>query len=299
MTRHAAAPRDHGTAARLVLDDRTGRPVFVSAARAARPVSTADDCPFCPGGTEARDRPAAPFAFRNRWPALPSGHCWVAVHSADHDTDLAGMTTGEVRAVLEMWTRLTGQLLDRPDVATALVFENRGPEAGATVGHPHSQVFGLPTTPAALARTTADCPSCAPDEEARTVARTRSWRLVVPRAPLAPFAVRLVPARHATRLADLTDAEHEELAGLLGTAVRALDGVCSQTMPYHLWVSQSGRTDPDLHLCVDLVGLLRGPGLLRRTGAAELATGIAFTPMDPSHAAELLRRHTAPNGEQE
>ena len=45
----------------------------------------------------------------------------------------------------------TAALGARDDVDYVLVFENRGPEVGATIAHPHGQIYAYPTVPAGAA----------------------------------------------------------------------------------------------------------------------------------------------------
>lgn len=273
---------------RLVVDDRTGRNVFVAEDRAARAAGDGA-CPFCPGGREVPGGARAPFAFPNRWPALPSGECTVVVHSDGHDHDFTTMSVEEIQQVVELWAVTRGQMLASSEVSTVLVFENRGAHAGATVEHAHSQVFGLPITPRSLKAPDGPCPSCAPVDPGLVVLDRGCWITAVPEAPLAPFSLRITPRRHVGALDELIGPEREALAESIQTSVRTMDRLFNQQMPYHLWVSQAGRVNPPLHLCVDIVGLLRTSGQLRILGAAETATGLAFTPMDPRTGADRLR----------
>ena len=56
---------------------------------------------------------------------------------------LATIGAAAVRRVIDLWAERTTELLARPEVRTVLVFENRGPEVGATIPHPHGQIYGL------------------------------------------------------------------------------------------------------------------------------------------------------------
>jgi len=50
----------------------------------------------------------------------------------------------QVRRVVGLWAERTTALLARPEVEYVLVFENRGREVGATIDHPHGQIYGYP-----------------------------------------------------------------------------------------------------------------------------------------------------------
>ncbi|MFE0258069.1 hypothetical protein [Streptomyces sp. NPDC059010] len=273
-----------------VTDPITARVGFTSGRRSARPQSGADDCPFCPGGTECPDS-FTTWAFPNRWPAIGPGRCEVMVHSPEHTLDFAGMTRTQIRAVVDMWGERSRLMAARPDVRCALVFENRGAEAGATVAHPHSQLFGLPLVPELLGaeRTVSrdTCAVCAPGPERLLVRADAHWITRVPQAPPAPYSLRLSSTRHVASIDELTDAERDGLADALGSAVRGLDAVFARPMPYQLWLHQTAEAGG--HITVTLAGLLRSANRLRIPGAAELATGLAFTPVDPVAAADALR----------
>ena len=75
----------------------------------------------------------------------------------------------QVRKVVDLWAERTTALLARPEIEYVLVFENRGREVGATIDHPHGQIYGYPFVPP---RPPARCgtPTAAP----RCAARSRS-----------------------------------------------------------------------------------------------------------------------------
>lgn len=272
----------------MVSDEWSGRCVYITPGRQSR--AAAPGCPFCPGGLEADPSRSPPYAFPNRWPALPSGRCEVVVHAADHGGDFAALSLIEVRRVIDVWAHRSRSLLESPQVRYVLVFENRGEAAGATVAHPHSQIFGLPRPPhESTWPSTVACPGCRAGHASLAVLDAEGWRTEVPSAPLAPYCLRLAPTRHAAYLADLSADERLGLAGALIDAVRRLDAVFAVPMPYHLWIEQA---HPDAHLAVNVVGLRCAPDRLRILGAAEMATGLFFTPLAPEEAASRLRAAT-------
>jgi len=281
---------------RVVVDGVSTRAVVVSDRRGERPNLADGDCPLCLGGAESPQQSVGPYAFANRWPALGPGRCEVVAYSSDHDADLGRLSHLETAAVVDLWAARTVALASLPEVARVLVFENRGAEAGATVAHPHSQLFALPPgalpiDPAAPVAEGADCPLCAPADADRLVESADDWTTEVPAAPLSPYAVRISPRRHVGTLADLTSVERQALARALCRAVARMDNLFSLPMPYHLWIGQA----PDTHLRVDIVGLRRSASALRVLGAAEMATGLFFSPIAPRTAAATLRATAAGN----
>ena len=155
----------------LRLDALTGEWVNIVGHRQGRPNLPEGSCPFCVGGLEAPDAYDVRW-FENRWPAyapgapldlnrataegatrVPAvGACEVVLFSPRHDQSLSTLTLEQVRAVVDLWADRTEALLARPEVEYVLVFENRGQEVGATIDHPHGQIYAYPFVPPAPAR---------------------------------------------------------------------------------------------------------------------------------------------------
>ena len=51
------------------------------------------------------------------------------------------------RRVIDLWAERTAALGARDDVEYVLVFENRGAEVGATITHPHGQIYAFDFVP--------------------------------------------------------------------------------------------------------------------------------------------------------
>jgi UDPglucose--hexose-1-phosphate uridylyltransferase len=49
--------------------------------------------------------------------------------------------------VVDLWTERTAALGAAPDVDYVLIFENRGPAVGATITHPHGQIYAFDHVP--------------------------------------------------------------------------------------------------------------------------------------------------------
>lgn len=269
----------------LVTDDLTGRLVYVAENRVSRPDTSDANCPFCPGGRESLNA-TGPYAFPNRWPPVEHGRCEVIVYGPDHNRDLARLSPIEVRDVVDIWTDRSTMQWRMPDTHCVLVFENRGPEAGATIAHPHGQLFGLPfVPPLCSAPATGACLACRDTDPELLIEVVGDWAVTVPPASPSPYSLRLIPARHVSRLDQLAPTERSGLAAALGCAVRRLDALFSRPMPYHLWIPQLNIG----HLTVTIEGLLRDATRLRVIGAAEMATGVSFSPLSPQRAAAALR----------
>jgi Galactose-1-phosphate uridylyltransferase len=221
------------------LDRLTATWIAVSPARNTRLGDRASDgtirrsgdavaCLFCPGG------PELPFSyeaavFENRFPSLvaapppvaadprisPSqGRCEVVLYTERHDGSLATLDPGELARLLAIWRDRSDELWADPRHRYVMVFENRGPLVGATISHPHGQVYAFDHVPPlisaraeALARHREDtgrCLSCdvvADDLAApeRTIASSEAFTVGVPFAARFPFEVHVRARRSAER----------------------------------------------------------------------------------------------------
>ena len=90
--------------------------------------------------------------FPNRWPAMPDGRCEVILYTPDHDATFWSLGPEAVRKVVDLWAERSERLGAREDISYVLVFENRGAEVGATITHPHGQIYAFDFVPEAPLR---------------------------------------------------------------------------------------------------------------------------------------------------
>jgi UDPglucose--hexose-1-phosphate uridylyltransferase len=279
------------------VDPLTGAVVVVAGGRQGRPdLSAATDragCPFCPGGLEAPE-PYTTRWFPNRWPSLPDGRAELLLYTPDHDAALWSLGAEGATAVVGLWAERTAAQGARPDVSYVLAFENRGPAVGATVPHPHGQLYAFSFVPEAAGRELAGsaCPLCEPPADERLVAVAGGWRAEVPFAPAWPFELRLSPSAHVPDLPALDGEGRRDLAAVLIDALARLDQLFDAAMPYMLWWHQrptDGGHWPQAHVHAHVAPLWRSPGTTRFVAAGELGSGVFFDPVVPEEAAARLR----------
>jgi UDPglucose--hexose-1-phosphate uridylyltransferase len=292
--------------------------------RQVRPNLPRDDCPFCPGGLEAPD-PYVVRWFENRWPALTAGAaldvvaaeasglthvpavgaCEVVLFSPEHAQSLAGLGVAGVRKVVDVWAQRTEALLARPDIEYVLVFENRGREVGATIDHPHGQIYWYPFVPPAPAREARlarehGCAICAETrDEARTGERVvyddGAWMAWVPYASGYAYGLRIAPRTHHPSIPALGDDDRDSLAALLADVLARYDRLWpapepNYRFPYLLWFHQATAAGGDeWHLHAHVAPPLRAPGVQRYVASGELGSGTLSNPVVPEDAAKALR----------
>jgi UDPglucose--hexose-1-phosphate uridylyltransferase len=147
----------------------SGKLSIVAPARASRPAdaagrdATAPPCPFC-AGNEARTPPevdalrppgSAPDGpgwrvrvVPNKYPALVGRH-EVIVHSPVHEAELEDLGNAALAEVLGMWQRRIAAQLEGGAAAVTLI-GNIGAGSGASLEHPHEQLFATPVVPSLL-----------------------------------------------------------------------------------------------------------------------------------------------------
>lgn len=283
-------------------DALTGEWVGIAGARQGRPNRPREKCPFCVGGLEAPEQYEV-RAFPNRWPMFAPGdpveHAGevvpargaseVVLYSPEHGASLASLGAAQVRKVVDLWAERTDVLLARPEVAYVLVFENRGADAGATIPHPHGQIYAFPFVPPVPGREAEiaardGCALCRPSRPKLTVREDRGWRVSVPFASAYPYGLLLAPERHVPSLSDLEDVERDGLAAALVDGLARLDRLFARPFPYMLWVHHG------VHVHVHVATPRRTADTLRYVAAGEVGSGTLMNPVVPEEAAEALRR---------
>ncbi len=286
----ATCPTDQSSGDTRV-DSYLGTVVHVVGTRQARPNLPSSGCPFCPGGLEA----PAPYDvrwFRNRWPAMAGERCEVVLYTSEHDATFSSLGVDGAVRVLDLWAERCTELGGRNDVDYVLVFENRGPEVGATIAHPHGQIYAYDHVPARQRKLLEAGwqPDHAPGE--RLVADGGDWSAWVPCASTYPIAVTVAPRTRVPDLASLDSVGRRGLAKLLVDVLGRLDRLFDQPLPYMMWLNQGPTTGADWPTAwfnIEIVSPWRNAGTARFIAAAEVACDEYFNPVIPEMIAEQLR----------
>lgn len=282
-------------------DPLTGEPVVVVRSRQDRPNRPSRGCPFCPGGLEAPE-PYLVRWFVNRWPPLADDRCEVVLFSPEHDASLGSLEEPQLNRVIELWAERTEALAARPDVAYVLLFENRGAEVGATISHPHGQIYAFAEVPPVPHRELLrdGCSICeelggkerwGASHRRRLIAEAEGWQAWTTWAPSWPFELLIAPEEH---LPDLPAAarSYAGLAKVLKASLSSLDLLFDAPIPYMLWCHQRPAhigTWATAHLHFHVAPAWRERGVMRYVASGELGSGVISNPVDPEDAAQRLR----------
>lgn len=266
--------------------------VHVVRARQGRPNLPSAGCPFCVGGLEAPD-PYEVRAFPNRWPALGAGRCEVVLYTPDHDATFSSLGTSGARRVIDLWADRTTALRAEEGVQFVLVFENRGPEVGATIAHPHGQIYAFDHVPSRPARRLAGGwrPDPAPGD--RLVLAHEGWQVVAQHAPVFPISLSIEPLARIVDLPAMAGADRDALAHVLVDLLGRLDRLYDRPLPYMMWLHQApsggARVDGEPWFQIEIVSPWRSAGVPRYIAAAEVACEEYFNPVAPDDVAARLR----------
>jgi UDPglucose--hexose-1-phosphate uridylyltransferase len=312
--------------------------VIIATERARRPMDFAPEvllpngpegCPFCPGH-EDRTPPelfrsggsdGGPWTVRvvpNKFPAL---HADVEVHSAgegiydrmdgvgahevviespDHFTGLGTLPVTHVGEVLVAYRERLLALRKDTRLEYVLIFKNHGVAAGASLGHPHSQLIATPILPELVAeelqgairyfRMKERCVWCdivrqERRDGSRLVLEDDGFIAVAPYASRFPYETWILPTAHQASFEGLMPDEVDAFARLLRELVGRLGRLFADP-PYNfaLHTAPLRDTDPEhFHWHLELM-----PKLTRLAGF-ELGTGFFINPTPPEDAARFLR----------
>ena len=303
------------------LDALTGEWIIVTPQRNVRPndPEPVDDkeraCPICPGGIEL------PFAyeaavFENRFPSLlaepplppvvagetasAGGRCEVVVYTSRHGVSFGALTPNELGRLLAIWTDRSRELWADDRHEFVLAFENRGTDAGATLSHPHGQIFAFDHLPPIAKKKLAahrvhreregGCLGCAvAAEDTRTVVDNESFAVAVPFAPRWPYEVAVRARRHGLgRLADLAPAEQVDLICALRDVALRYNAFFGEETPYLMTAQEAPCGEPDWHLAFEFFPLRRSRTATKIRASVETATGVFLNDVLPEVAATRL-----------
>jgi UDPglucose--hexose-1-phosphate uridylyltransferase len=302
-----------------------------------------DQCPLCPSQDGHHSEiPAHNYdvvVFENRFPSLAggpgplttsdgqelftrrpgAGRCEVVCFTADHNASFADLTPQQARLVLAAWTDRTAELSQLPGIQQVFCFENRGPEIGVTLSHPHGQIYAYPfITPRTERMLYAldghreytggknlfdDVLAAERAAGHRIVIEAEHWTAFVPYAAHWPYEVHLYPNQRVPDLPALPEAAHTEFPTVYLELLRRFDRIFGQKEPptpyvaawHQAPVNHPSRRDFALHL--ELFTIRRTSGKLKFLAGSESGMNVFINDVPPEAAAARLREIATPGYE--
>ena len=279
--------------------------------------------PSAPGApTEVPDGPWEVAVFENRFPSLsPDAHdpprlavetrpaagvCEGVVFTREREGSLGALPLERIELLFEVWGERTRELGSREGIAYVMPFENRGAEVGATLPHPHGQIYAYPVVPpvpalelerqrAHLERHGRGLLETLIDDEERDGRRMLyagdACVAFVPVCARWPYEVWIAPRRATPSLNGLAPATRGDMARALKTVLLSYDALRGRPFPYLMVFHQAptdGAAHPEAHLHIEITPPYRTPERLKYLAGTELGAG--FFTMDAlpeATAAEL------------
>jgi UDPglucose--hexose-1-phosphate uridylyltransferase len=224
----------------------------------------------------------------------------VIVHSPDHERDLAELPRAQVEEVVRAYQDRYDANRENPNIQYLLIIDNHGKEAGASLEHPHSQLFGIPMVPPTVQeeidglrsyrREHASCAYCdilAYERRSgeRVIFENPHFLVYAPFASRTPFEMQLLPKWQTARFETLTAEQRRDFASALQQATGRLAKGLNDP-PYNFYIHTApAHAGPDLdyHWHLEILPKLAIPA------GFELGSGIMINTVTPEAAAEFLR----------
>lgn len=225
----------------------------------------------------------------------------VIIHSPSHEKSLALLPEEQVVLIVRAYKDRYLALKKDGQIKYILIIVNHGKSAGASLAHPHSQLFALPLLPkmpqeellrcARHHQNKGSCMFCEIIEEekkqvARLITESEHFFAFCPYASRSPFETWILPKRHNASFETITTAEERDLAKILRLTLRAFYKSLGDP-PYNLYLHTAPPSAEDFsqsyHWHIELF-----PKITLQAGF-EMGTGIMINVVKPGEAAGFLR----------
>ncbi|MCY0898941.1 MAG: galactose-1-phosphate uridylyltransferase [Firmicutes bacterium] len=299
---------------------------MVASNRQTRPDMPEDRCPFCPGSGKVPDQYAV-YVYDNDFPVLSPdpeapvapptglyrvapavGKCEVILYSSDHEASLSRLSVAHTAQVVQVWRERSIALSRHPQHQYVLIFENRGREVGATIAHPHGQLYALPFVPRKIrteldaaeahAWATGRCLICDVtaaelDDGRRMVAENERFVAYIPFFTDFPYGAWISPRHHVPDLARFDRPDVDDLAALLHALTQGMDALFDKAFPYMMVLHQLPVHRPDAesfyHFHIEFYPPLRDKDKVKFLASAETGAEAAANPATVEETAQQLR----------
>ncbi len=224
----------------------------------------------------------------------------VIISSPDHEKNLAVLSHKELVTMISAYKDRYVQLRNHPKVGYILIIINHGKKAGATLEHPHAQLFASPIIPARIQEELAGsleyyekterCIFCdiIKEETAskmRIILDTKHFTVFCPYASRVPFETWIVPKKHSSHFEQISPQQVNNLARVIRLYFAKLRKGLNNPA-YNLFIHTSPNRSPSqvyYHWHVEIL-----PKLNIQAGF-EIGSGIMINITRPEDTAAYLK----------
>ncbi len=228
------------------------------------------------------------------------GHHNLVV-TRDHKLDFSELPGKDAAFTFKILQDCYKTLQREKEVSFISIFHNWGPEAGASIYHPHYQIITVPIVPHAVETSLENsskffsehkqCMHCFVmerelRERKRIVFKNRSAVVVAPFVSHEPFQLRVYPLRHCAYFEDASEEELKNVALALRAALVKIKiklGDPDYNFYIHTAPVKDKKSHGHYHWHIEII-----PHLDVSAGF-EMGTGIDINTVDPDEAARILR----------
>ena len=223
------------------------------------------------------------------------------VITRDHEKDIPQFSLSKVKELIDLYQERYLDLMNEPLVNYVAIFKNKGPAAGASVAHPHSQIIAVPVTDPDVEqslkgslrfwKTHKKCAHCLMiawdrKEKKRVVFENDCYIALCPFASSQAFEIRLYPKNHFAYFERADDREKQCLAEVFLRTLQKLEKALNDPdYNYFLHTAPAdGKNYDYYHWHFEI---------LPKTGTwggFELGTGVKISTIEPETAAAFLRK---------
>ena len=293
-----------------VRKDILGRCVVLSVSRGARPhdapkprvqkSAPPEKCFFCPGNEHLtppeidrieKEGKWEVRCFPNKFPAFNAqskkayGRHEVIVESPDHAKTLSELSDENLFDYLAMVKRRMQSAAQDPKLKYTCVFKNEGQGAGASLEHSHTQLVGMGFVPKyvqKIGKRAAAFSKLEKRERRGIWLENGQFFAFCPKASRFPYETWIVPKFKASSLVGLSEEQLRQLAGILKSALGALDAAMGFG-PYNIVFHSAPHGEAEFPFHLEIL-----PRASLWAGF-EFGTEVVMGSHVPSESAKLLR----------
>ncbi len=301
--------------------------IIYSESRQTRPDREEGFCPLCTGSTEVPNF-SQPLRIPNKFPSLSSdeelrkskkgefqqkmngyGTCELVVYTDVHNAKFIDLTLDEIMLIFERWMEASKEFSSNKNIKYILPFENYGPEVGATLIHPHGQLYAYPFVPNSVQKEldsilqykeknnacmVCDFISSEIQDEKRIIFQDENIVVLIPYFARYAYDVFIYPRRHVSFLHQCTRIELTNMISCLRQSIVALTDVFQKDVSYSLSLHQAPvnvKGTSYYHLYFKIHTPQRNLKSLKLLGAVETSTMTYINSTLPETASSNLRKY--------